>query len=95
MHIKDKHKSLLQGWGEWAIDEVQFTSPKRAWISYKKRVTNASVYYLNVSLNFIDRMKGITLDEKVQSKANALSVKLEQHNMKIRDFKKRAKSIQI
>lgn len=93
--LKNDYATLLQGWGEWAIKEVQFISAKKAWISYERRVINATAYKKHVSLNLIDCMKGITLDEKVQSKVDSLTIKLEEENMRIRDFKSRQKSIQI
>jgi hypothetical protein len=75
--------------GLWAIDEIKvhILNDKLAWIDYRKYEVNAERHIDVVHVGFIERRKGVTLEEKINKQMVKLKDKLEKDNDKIRKYK--------
>lgn len=76
----------ITNYGQWAVDEIKvhIITDTFAIIKYEMYIVNAYKHEKNVRLNFINRLKGITLEQKIDEKFNELKSKLIQENEKIK-----------
>ncbi|OXB94853.1 hypothetical protein [Parageobacillus galactosidasius] len=80
---------FLTEYGLWAINEIQVRvySKKEARILYHKYEANAFEYEKVVRLTWLDRLKGITLEQKIDKKLSQLRMRLIAENQKIKQYK--------
>ena len=75
-------KPSIPPYGSWKVNEinVKVFSSHRGFISYEKFEINADQHYIDVKLNLIDRLRGITLEEKMIDKLSKLKARLIREN---------------
>lgn len=79
----------LTDFGLWKTDEikVKFINEDIVWVDYEKYEVNAQVHRDVVRLKYMDRLKGMTLEDKIALHLLNLKMKLENKNKQIRKFK--------
>jgi predicted GIY-YIG superfamily endonuclease len=80
---------FLRDYGLWKVDEIQVrvVEDNLAWIDYEKYEKNADRHRIVVRVGFLERRKGITLEEKIGSVLAELKNKLIKDNEKIKRHK--------
>lgn len=88
-YLKKVPKRFLH-YREWAIDEikVKVVDENLAFIYYEKYEVNAYKHSVQVSVNWFERRKGITLESKIEYALTSLKSRLEKENLKIVEHKR-------
>lgn len=95
--MEKKGFKFIRFYGQWAIDEmkIEIVSKNFAYITYEKYVINAYKHSKSVRLHIIDKIKGMTLEDKIKKKFDELKIKLMKENAMIIRRKNIAEKIEL
>ncbi|WP_164685059.1 hypothetical protein [Brevibacillus reuszeri] len=82
---QEKLRKLIESMGLWEVDKLQIRYISDSWVQFscEKKVCNGPTEYLNVQHTLIDRIKGRSFDEKVETELKEFVSMLKQRNEEI------------
>lgn len=91
----ERVRRLLENAGMYELEiKVRIVSDTLAYLDYKKNQINNNDHREVVSLNWIDRWKGVTLRQKVKIKSDALLEWMKAYNEDVRKRRQMAKELE-